>query len=800
MEVVQVPKRRWVGREIKRKEDLRFLTGGGSFVYNLNFPEMLHVAILRSHFPHAKIKRIDTSGALAQPGVRAVLTGEDVAAMMDPFPHLIPTPKYYPIAIGKTRYVGEPVALVAAQDRSSARDALEFIDVAYDSLPPVVNAEKAMQSSSPLLHEDFGTNVGWHREFHYGDADEAFDRAEIVERDRFYFHRFASTPIEPWATVAAYNSVENKLTIWDQNQQAPMYRSRLSRVLRIPEQNIRLITPDIGGGFGNKQTGYGYSALIALVAIRTAKPVKWVADRREDLMGLMHSPDRIVYVEGAAKSDGEVLGLRFKLIDNFGAYLRHPEPQNITNPFKIFLGCYRIKNAYIDAYGVMTNKCPTGPNRGYGINHTYFQLERMMDRLAQRLGIDPAEIRLRNFIRPQEMPYTTPFGCVYDGGDYPAALTKALEMIRYRELREEQGRLWKEGKYIGIGVSSIVEPGATNASVAGLWGSTAPYASTDEAATVKVHATGKVTVAMGTVPQGQGHETVASQIVADELGVPVNDIDVLRGFDTATHPYGGNSGTYASRFSQVAVGALVGACRKIREKMMRIAAHRLGAKPEELDLADGKIFVRESPERPVTVREIARAAYHLLALLPPGVEPGLEATYTYMFPYTAPLDSKQRSNFACSYGNSAVAAAVEVDVETGEVKILRYVAVHDCGIILNPLLLRGQIHGAVAHGIGGALYEEFAYDEDGQLLATTFADYLVPTAVEIPEIEIEHMVSPSPFTALGAKGAGEGGSMPAPAIIASAVEDALKPLGVKINSLPLTPSRVWELIQRSKAN
>lgn len=798
MEVLEVPKRKWVGREVKRKEDLRLLRGRGNFVYNFNPPEILHAAILRSHYAHARILRIDPNAALALSGVRAVLTGEEVVEMMEPFPHLIPTPSYYPMAVKKARYVGEPIALVAAEDRYLAKDALDLIDAEYAPLRPILDAEKAMESDAPLLHEDFGTNVGWHREFHYGDVDGAFSEADIIVKERFYFHRFASTPIEPWATVASYDSVENRLTIWDQNQQAPMYRARLSRVLRIPEQNIRLITPDIGGGFGNKQTGYGYSALIALVSIKTGRPVKWIADRREDLIGLMHSPDRIAYVEAAAENNGEVLGLKLKIIDNFGAYVRHPEPQNITNPFKIFLGCYRIKNVSIDAYGVMTNKCPTGPNRGYGINHTYFQLERIMDRIAQRLGLDPADIRQRNFVRPEEMPYTTPFGCVYDGGDYPAALSKVLERIGYRELRENQKKLWKERRYLGVGLASIVEPGATNASVAGLWGSTAPYASTDEAATVKVHATGKVTVAMGTVPQGQGHETVAAQIIADELGVPPEDIEVLPGFDTATHPYGGNSGTYASRFSQVALGALLGAARKIREKMIKIAAHRLDARPGQLDLADGRLFVKDQPDRYVTIREIARSAYHLLALLPPGVEPGLEATYTYMFPYTAPLDSQQRSNFACSYGNSAVAVEVEVDGETGQVKILRYVTVHDCGTILNPMLLKGQIHGAVAHGIGGALYEEFVYGDDGQPLATTFADYLVPSATEIPEVEIEHMVTPSQFTPLGAKGAGEGGSMPAPAVLASAVEDALSPLGVRINSLPLTPQKIWHLIHTAQ--
>ncbi|HID04283.1 MAG TPA: hypothetical protein EYP20_00605, partial [Aigarchaeota archaeon] len=428
-------------------------------------------------------------------------------------------------------------------------------------------------------------------------------------------------------------------------------------------------------------------------------------------------------------------------------------------------------------------------------------LERMMDIVAGRLGLDKAEIRFRNFIKPEQMPYTTAFGCIYDGGDYPTALRKALEKIEYWKMREEQRRAREEGRYLGIGVSAIVEPSATTAAVTALWGSPIyrKYASTTEAASIKIHPTGRVTVALGTVPQGQGHETVAAQIVADQLGIPPEDIEVLPGFDSHTHPFGGESGTYASRFAVVGTGALVGAATRLKEKILKIAAHQLEARPEDLEIDNGRIYVKDSPERYITLKEVARASYHQLGMLPKDMEPSLEESYTYMFPYAGVADEKLRANYSAAYAYLAGALVVEVDVDTGSVYLRRLVVVHDAGTVINPLILEGQVHGAIAHGLGGVVYEEHAYDENtGQPLAITFADYLVPTAVEIPKMEIEHMETPSTFSVLGSKGSGEGASILMPALLANAVDDALEPLGVKITSTPLSNENIWREIKKAK--
>ncbi|HIQ29958.1 MAG TPA: hypothetical protein EYH45_05275, partial [Candidatus Caldiarchaeum subterraneum] len=425
----------------------------------------------------------------------------------------------------------------------------------------------------------------------------------------------------------------------------------------------------------------------------------------------------------------------------------------------------------------------------------------MMDIVAGRLGLDKAEIRFRNFIKPEQMPYTTAFGCIYDGGDYPTALRKALEKIEYWKMREEQRRAREEGRYLGIGVSAIVEPSATTAAVTALWGSPIyrKYASTTEAASIKIHPTGRVTVALGTVPQGQGHETVAAQIVADQLGIPPEDIEVLPGFDSHTHPFGGESGTYASRFAVVGTGALVGAATRLKEKILKIAAHQLEARPEDLEIDNGRIYVKDSPERYITLKEVARASYHQLGMLPKDMEPSLEESYTYMFPYAGVADEKLRANYSAAYAYLAGALVVEVDVDTGSVYLRRLVVVHDAGTVINPLILEGQVHGAIAHGLGGVVYEEHAYDENtGQPLAITFADYLVPTAVEIPKMEIEHMETPSTFSVLGSKGSGEGASILMPALLANAVEDALEPLGVKITSTPLSNEKIWREIKKAR--
>jgi 2-furoyl-CoA dehydrogenase large subunit len=628
-------------------------------------------------------------------------------------------------------------------------------------------------------------------------VDSAFQNAELVISERFYFPRYSSTPLDPTSCVATYERSSGELTIYDQNQQSPMYHARYARVLNIPSNRLRVINPDIGGGFGNKIHAYPYTALISLLAMKLGSTVRWVADRTEDMMAVMHSADRITHIDAALRRDGTILGLKVKLTDNFGAYIRHPEPQNVTRAFPSFLGCYDIKAVNIDAYGVFTNTCPTGANRGYGQQHSFFVLERMMDIIGRRLNLSSDVVRFRNFIPKEAMPYETPLGSVYDGGDYSEALKKAMKLIDYDKAREDQMRARASGKYLGIGLACIVEGGGTTFGFARLWGLegkfAAGYASAAESAMVKVLADAKVVVAMGTVPQGQGHETVASQIVADELGVHPDDVTVMPGFDSSFHPYSTNgSGTYSCRFSQIGVGALVGASRKIREKMLLIAAHRLKANVDDLKLSQGKIFVKNKPDTSITIREISRIAHNMIALLPPGMDAGLDAIFTYTFPNSGPVGDDLRGNLCTSYANLAGAAIVEIDRGTFQISIKKLAMVHDSGTVLNAKIVKGQIDGAAAHGVAGALYEQFIYGEDGQLLTSTFADYMPITSVEMPDLLLDHMESPSPFTPLGAKGCGEGGAILAPGLIANAVEDALYDQGVRIRDLPITPDKLWK--------
>ncbi|MCS7094463.1 MAG: xanthine dehydrogenase family protein molybdopterin-binding subunit [Thaumarchaeota archaeon] len=790
---------RWIGSPVKRKEDLRFITGKGLFVDDFRFDNCLYVAFVRGKVAHAKIRHIETDKASRVRGVVKVLTGEEVADLVKPWPHLIPTPPYYGIAVDKIRYQGEPVAMVIAESKYAAWDAAEAIEVYCEGLRPLVTIDEALSLDAPLIHEGFPRNVAWEKKFIYGDVDGDFSRADRVARGRYYYHRFISAPLEPTALAAVYDRHSGHLTIYDQHQQAPMYHARYSRVLGIPSNRIRIRVPDLGGGFGNKQSVYPYSALIGLAALITGRPVKFVASRSEDFQALMHSPDRLAKVEAAYKLNGEVISVRMKIYDNFGAYLRHPEPHNVTRAFPSIVGPYRIKSIEIDATGVFTNTCPTGPNRGYGQQHASFCLERIIDKVAEELGLDPVELRTVNLIRRNQMPYETPVGSVYDDGDYAAALSYALELAEYEQLKREREKMRGNGDLMGLGVATIVEGGATAFGFARLWGGdpahVAGYASMAESASVRVHPDGSITVAMGTVPQGQGHETSAAQIVADVLGVTPDDVTVIPGFDSDTHPYSAaGSGTYASRFSQIAVGALVGASLRIREKVLHIAAHKLEANPADLEMRDGMIYIRGNQERFTTFREIARIAHTRLADLPPNTEAGLDAYYTYHFPYSKSVGDDLRGNLCGSYAFLAGVAAVVIDKETGAVDLRRLVVVHDSGRALNPMILEGQLHGAVVNGIGGALLEGFEYDQEGNLLTSTFADYLPISATEVPELRFGHMETSSPFTPLGAKGSGEGGTILVPVLIANAINDALKPLGVEITTSRLTPFNVWRFM------
>ncbi|MBI3109082.1 MAG: xanthine dehydrogenase family protein molybdopterin-binding subunit [Candidatus Rokubacteria bacterium] len=752
----------WIGKSVKRVEDYRLLTGRGTYIDDHPpVANLSHAAIVRSPHPHARILGYDLSAALAMDGVVGAITGADVLKHSKPFSVGVTAPvQYFCAATDKARFVGEPVAVVVARDRYVAEDAADLVQVSYEPLPAVVDPERALEPDAPVLHEAVGSNLANKRRLVYGDPDRAFRDADVVIKERFRFPKYGSTPIETYGVIARWDVLDGVCTVWS-NFMGPFIMHPLTaRVLGLPENRLRFIVPpDIGGSFGIKSLIYPYMALIALASKLTGVAVKWIEDRHEHLMASSTGTDRVAYRELAAKKDGTILGMRFRWLDNVGGYIRSPEPGCSFRPTGNFVGPYRFQNLEVDASAVMTNKCLTGPNRGYACGHLYFETEGMMDRLADTLGLDPVEVRRRNLIPAAAMPYRTPTGGLYDSGDYPQAFDKALELAKYGELRREQAKARAAGRYFGIGLALAVDPSVSNMGYV----ATAldpqlrakpeylPKSGAVDSATIKVDPLGRVIAILGTTPQGQGHQTVVSQIVADELGLVPEDVTVVDEMDTFTRVWSISSGTYSSRFGSVGTSAVALAARKLKAKLVEYAAH----------------------------------------------QPGLQATAVFGFTVAKAVDAEDRVNSSNTYGFIAEVMAVEVDPETAAIKILRYVTVHDAGTIINPMIAEGQIYGGALHGLGGALYEELAYDEDGHLLTGTFMDYLVPTACEAPTIEIAHVVSPSPLTPLGSKGLGESSSMTVPAVIANAVSDALSPLGIRINELPMTPSTLWKAIERA---
>ena len=799
---------RWIGKSVKRVEDFRLLTGRGTYIDDHPpIGNIHHAAIVRSRHPHARILGYDVSKARAAEGVVGVITGDDVARETKPFAVGVTTPvHYYCAATDKVRFVGEPVAVVVARDRYLAEDAAELVDVEYEPLPAVVDPEKALQPDAPVLHDKVGTNLAGHRRLVYGDPERAFREADVVLRERFRFPKYGSTPIETYGIIARWEP-DGICTVWS-NFMGPFIMHPLTaRVLGLPENKLRFIVPtDIGGSFGIKSSIYPYIALIALAAKHAGVPVKWIEDRREHLLASSSGTDRVAYRELAAKRDGTVVGMRFKWLDNVGGYIRSPEPGCSFRPTGNFVGPYAFQHLEVDASVVMTNKSLTGPNRGYACGHLYFETEGMMDRLADELGLDPIEIRRRNLIAPEQMPYHTPTGGYYDSGDYPAALDKAVQVADYADLRRQQARARANGRWFGIGVALAVDPSVSNMGYV----ATAldpefrakpeylPKSGAVDAATVKIDPLGRVTTILGTTPQGQGHQTVVAQIVADELGLTPDDITVVDEMDTFTRIWSISSGTYSSRFGSVGTSAVALAARKLRAKLVDYAAHLMERPAADLEFRDGAVRPRSGKGPSYSVKDLAGRAHWNTESLPDGMEPGLQATAVFGFGVSRAVDAEDRVNSSNTYGFIAEVMAVEVDPETAAITILRYVTVHDAGTIINPMIAEGQIYGGALHGLGGALYEELAYDEHGQFLTGTFMVYLVPTASEAPKIDIAHIVSPSPLTPLGSKGLGESSSMTVPAVIANAVSDALSPLGIKINELPMTPSKLWKVIDQAR--
>ena len=785
---------KWVGQALERMEDRTLLTKGGHFIDDLTLPGVAHAAYLRSPHARAKIRHIDLSRVLDHPGVHAVITGEDVAQSTRPQRGRVPlpnSPRVYAIAYEQVRYVGEPVVGIAAVDRATAEDAAELVQVEYDPLPPILDPEEALKPDAPLVFEEIGSNVLWHNTFPYGDLEAAFAQADTVLNERVTIHRYCSTPLETFGVVAQYEPATNSFTIWGHTQQPAQDLHVLAAAFGVSPGQIRLIIPPMGGAFGNKVRPL-FIIAAALLARKAGRPVKWIEDRRENLLALGHSADGVMEMSAAVKADGTVLAVKFRNIENEGAGIDFAGRHNLLMLSNI-ANCYRLRAISYEGYSVVTNRCPVVANRGIGKPFMCFAVERMMDAVARALKLDRAEIRYRNFIQPEEFPYDTPSGQIYDSGNYPEMLSKALARVDYDALRRDQAKGRARGRLLGIGIATAVEPGGSNLSYGMLISGSQLLSGQGEAARVRLETDGTATVFTGGLESGQGHATALAQIVADELGLHVNQVRVVTTFDSASHPYVMTSGVYSNKFHGHDTVAAIGAARKVREKLLKRAAAQLEANPDDLELSDGRISVRGAPQKGVSVAQVASRAYWSLADEQPDGEPGLEALYYYSNPLAKPPDEKKRLRVQLGFASAAHVAVVEIDPETFEIKVLRYVVVHDCGRQINPGIVEGQVHGASAHGIAAALLEEFAYDQDGQLLTTSFMDYLKPTAADLPHIEGDRLETPSPLTLLGTKGVGEGGAVVAPAAIASAVEDALEPLGIQIAALPIVPSRLWEV-------
>jgi len=800
-------KKKWVGTSYKRKEDMRLLTGRGKFMDDIRLPNTKHAAVLRSPYAHAKILDVDISEALKAPGVVGVLTGQDVKEMSKPFPCGVTIPTiYYACAVDRVRYVGEPVAVVVAENRYLAEDALDLIEVDYGPLEAVVDIEKALEPDAPILHDNIGSNIYNHRFFKYGDWEKVCEEADEVVKWKFNFPKYAGSPIETYGVIASHDPYADEYTVYC-NYQGPFVNHALtSMVLGIPENKMRWIIPtDIGGGFGTKTGIYPDVALITMAAKKTGVRVKWIEDRREHLLAAATCTDRVTYIEAAVRKDGKILGLKDKAMDTTGGYIRPPEPGCAYRSTGNHTGAYDIQTLDREVMIVATNKCLTAPLRGYGCQELYFSTERITDMAAAKLGIDPAEIRFKNFIQPEQMPYTTATGGYYDVGNYPAAFKKCLDLVEYDKMKEYRKKAREEGRLVGIGLASVIDPSVTNIAYVAI-GKTAEErkgerdkSGSAESAIVKVDPLGGVTAIVTTNPQGQGHETVISQILADEFGVHPDSVRVDTKIDSSDRLYSITTGSFSSRFASQGTTAVVMAARQCIEKAIKIAAHLFKVKEADVVFEEGKFYVKGEPGKAINLRHIAGAAHWNQFDLPEGMEAGLYGTSLMSMPTSRPPDAQDRVNSSNTYGFVSEAIVVEIDPETGEIKFLRWASVHDAGTVLNPMLLRGQVLGSIVQAIGGSLYEERAYDENGQCLTASFADYLCPTAMEMPKIDVDHIESRSILTALGSKGAGESSSMSVPPAIGNAIADALAPLGVVVDELPLSPSKIWHMINEAKA-
>ena len=772
-----------VGTSIKRREDPRLITGQATYVDDIKLPGMLSMAVLRSPYGHARILSIDTKTAREHPGVSAVYTAEDMKGAVGNVAIAVPLGQiaqgmgvHGPLAEGKVRFYGDPVAVVIAEDRYTARDARDLIEVDYEPLPAVVDVEKAMQPDAPLLYEDFGSNVAFSMSPPTDEIDKVFQQTladgGVVVKQRLVNQRVAPVPMETRGVVADYRKAGKSLTVWSSSQIPHLLRNILAALVGLPQHQVRVIVPEVGGGFGCKLNIYPEEMVASFASMRLGLPVKWIEDRSENLAATIHGRDQVDYIEVAATKEGKITGLKVHGISDLGAYCQiFTDVIMIAFGFPVSCGAYDIPAVHLSADIVFTNKAPTDAYRGAGRPEATYAVERAIDLVAREVGKDPAEVRRLNFIKPEQFPYKSAAGAVYDTGNYEAALDKALQIANYQQMRAEQAQKRAEGKLVGIGVSSYIEIcgfGPKGSAPVGLY----------ESARMRVEQSGTVMVYTGASPHGQGEETTFAQIVADEFSIPVENVMIMHG-DTDSTPEG--RGTYGSRTTAVGGSAVFTAAQRLKEKMKQIAAHMLEASPSDVTLEDGNFSVAGSPQKAVSFAEVAATA-NLSNTLAPGIEPGLETTVFW-------------EPEACTFPFGTHVCMVEIDKETGNVEIKRFIAVDDCGRQLNPMIVEGQVHGGIAQGVGQALVEGVVYGEDGQLLTSTLMDYAMPVAPELPDFETDSTVTLTTVNPLGVKGVGEAGTIGSTPAVANAVADAL---GVAHVDMPFTSEKIWKLIQQQQ--
>ena len=788
---------KYIGADIQALPNRQLAAGKGTYVSDVQLDGMLHMAVLRSPYAHARIKGIDTAAAEQVPGVVYVITGQEVKENMRPIMEAYDTAamgakavKSYALCPELVRFVGEGVAAVVAEDKYTASRAAQLIEVNYEELPMVTDPEEAMKPDSPLVEPDWGDNILVTRDFRTGDVDKAFAEADGTIEGVVKPQRYTGAAIEPRGYLADYDPFQDQLTFWASTQNPHPMRVFLAETLDISETTIRVIQPHVGGGFGLKIPTFQEEPLVAYLARKLARPIKWIEERTENLLVGGHAREERLYYEAAYKKDGTVTGLRAKVIADVGA------PSALCGWGMSFVTayciptCYKIPNNRVQLFSVVTNKCPWNAYRGYGKEAASFLMDRIMDSVAKAVGRDRAEVRLKNYIPPDEFPYSQVSGAMLDSGNYPKALRRVLEMIDYKNFPKMQDEARKQGRYLGIGIGQELTPEGCSMPRSTLL-------SGYDGATVRMSPSGQVTVLTGVTSPGSGNETAMAQIAADTLGVHIKDVKVIQG-DTDTCPYG--LGNYSSRSVIMGGSAVQIASKEIREKLLKVAAKMLEVNPEDLDAEDGKAYVKGAPTRFVLVKEVASTVYrHCYGKDACEFEPGMEATRYFRHPnvYHQP-ETQGRFSAYPSWPNQAAACIAEIDPETGYMKVLRYCVVHDSGTVVNPLMAEANLHGGIAQGFGGAMFEHLVYDEHGQLQTTTFMDYTLPTAVDVPSFEVEHQETKSPFTPMGTKGVGESGVTGPLGAFCGAIENAFPHLRLDLREMPLTPHRVWKAIQNAE--